>query len=187
MKLHFDDIRNFLDHHKVELDVAEFHGLISGLVCAGDCLDEIDDWLPMLLTQDYLSDAQYLPIKHEVQKAYAEIEDSLVSDGFGYQLVLPSDLHSHEERVNSLTAWCSGFVTTLIEYAGIGDESLSGDELEFVADVKTISQTQIEPGDAAEFESVYVEIEEYLRVGVQLVYEHLNPAASPASQNPQEI
>lgn len=176
MNLEFQEVEYFLDLHKWSIGAAEFHGLISGLICAGAQDDDIDNWLPVLLDNGYLKNEEYRPIKRDVRSAFLTVRSLLNDDGFEYQILLPDDSHPIESRLDALNLWCRGFLMTLKEYGEVDADQLSVDCCEFVEDVQSISDAQIEVDDTQDdSEENLFAIQEYLRVGVQLVYEDLNP------------
>ncbi len=182
MTLEYDEIRDFLTQHNWSVGAAEFHGLLSGLICAGVGDDDIDNWLPVLLQGGYLNNQEYAPIEQEVRSVFFEVQNMLNNDGFEYKILLPDDSQTIESRALSLHSWCRGFLSTLIEYGDIEIDQLSTDCCEFVADIQTISDAEIQVDDSSDdAESDLIAIEEYLRVGVQLIYEHLNPLESDQS------
>lgn len=98
--------------------------------------------------------------------------------GMRFELLLPGDEESLDERTSSLADWARGFVLALLR----GDESavtgLGGDSGEFLQDLIKIGEAR-PGGQTEEDERALVEIEEYIRVGVQLVFEDLQPDPQP--------
>jgi uncharacterized protein YgfB (UPF0149 family) len=100
-----------------------------------------------------------------------------------FEPLLPDDAASLAERVESLAAWCQGF---LYGFGAAGTANRSGlpDSVsEFLADLARISQVgDVGSGTEEVEEAAYAELVEFLRVGVQLVYDELAAlrAAQPA-------
>jgi len=94
-----------------------------------------------------------------------------------FQPLLPDDAEPLVQRVDGLAQWCQGFNHGLFVAARIGDaeaELSSGNTAEIVRDFGDLAQVAV--GDEepdAEGEAAYVELVEYIRVSVQLVYEEL--------------
>lgn len=82
-------------------------------------------------------------------------------------------------QVERLGEWARGYVLGL-GLAGIGQpQPLPGEAGEFVRDAMQISEVEMDRGvDTEQQEREVAEIVEYLRVGVQLVYEQLQRHAS---------
>ena len=98
-------------------------------------------------------------------------------------LCLPGDDDDIRDRVDSLAAWASGFLSGLGEAAALRGESAQAlleaaplDEL--LADLGDIARAgvddELDDGEEAA-ESAYAELVEYLRVAAQLSYETLAP------------
>ncbi|GAB4513913.1 MAG: hypothetical protein Tsb0026_19010 [Sulfuricaulis sp.] len=93
--------------------------------------------------------------------------------------LLPGDEHSLAEQIESLSDWCRGYLLGL-HAGGVKDgQVLAGDAGEIIRDITRISEAELDGSQADEEEArALVEIVEYLRVGVQLVFEELQPTAS---------
>ena len=93
---------------------------------------------------------------------------------------MPDDAELLAERVDALAQWCQGFNHGLFVAARIADaeaELTSGNTAEIVRDFSEIAQVAVGKDDPdADGEAAYVELVEYLRVSVQLVYEELAAA-----------
>jgi len=80
-------------------------------------------------------------------------------------------------RISGLADWCSGFSLGLI-MGGLNDKMLVTDHVkEFVEDVQYISDASFsEPEENSnQAERSFTEIEEYVRMGVLLLNEELQP------------
>lgn len=100
--------------------------------------------------------------------------------GMQFALLLPGEDEPTAERAESLADWARGFALALLRDGELKLESLGGDSAEVVQDLLKISEA--EPGeDPEEDERALVELEEYIRVGVQLMFEELQPDAHEES------
>ena len=80
-------------------------------------------------------------------------------------------------RISGLADWCSGFSLGLI-MGGLNDKMLVSDDVrEFVEDVQYISDASFSAEDSStdQSEQSFTEIEEYVRMGVLLINEELQP------------
>ena len=176
MTLNFDAVNATLKQFDMEIDAAYFHGLLSGLVCAGVQDDEIDDWLPALFANRFMSEEDYQQYSDHVLGSFQSVRAELDQDGFGFQILLPDEQIPMHYRVEMMGSWCQGFRMALIDYAETAIESLPDDCAEFVDDVANLVAIEAdddEPQDRAD--ESFMMLEEHLRVGVQLVFEHMNP------------
>jgi uncharacterized protein YgfB (UPF0149 family) len=106
-----------------------------------------------------------------------------MNDPFGgFQLLLPDDDDDLGERTDALATWCLGFVYGLAA-GGISEESeLPEDTKELLMDFIEISRAGNDLGDQdddsasdEEDELAFMEIVEYVRTGVLLINEELQP------------
>ncbi len=176
MELHFVQIEQILDQYELEIDAAYFHGMLSGLVCAGIEDDDIDDWLPALIRNRFMAQDDYQQFSDTVLGTFQSIKSELNQDGFGFQILLPDDETSLNHRVDMMGSWCRGYLVALIDYAETVLEALPDDCAEFVNDVSDIVELEVEDDEPQDIlDESFMMLEEHLRVGVQLIYEHMNP------------
>ncbi len=176
MNLIYQEIEQTLKQYELEMDAAYFHGMLSGLVCAGIEESDIDDWLPTLISKRFLAQTDYENFSDRVLTAFHVVRDKLNHDGFDYEILLPDYECPLGHRVDSMGSWCRGYLVALLDYAETAVEDLSDDCVEFVEDVEQMVNLEIDDDESADsLDESYVLLEEHLRVGVQLLYEHLNP------------
>jgi uncharacterized protein YgfB (UPF0149 family) len=106
-----------------------------------------------------------------------------------YQLFLPDDDESLEARVEALGVWCQGFVYGLAAGGVQEDSVIPDDSKELITDIIEISRAGYVADDEAEErvgvvndddedEAAFMEVSEYVRMGVLLIYEELQPLQS---------
>jgi uncharacterized protein YgfB (UPF0149 family) len=102
-----------------------------------------------------------------------------------FRLLLLDDDDALPERVETLAAWCQGFIYGLAAGGIKQDTELPEDTAELLRDMVEISRAGQETDDALAEESeedddevAYMEIEEYVRMGTLLIYEELQPLQS---------
>jgi uncharacterized protein YgfB (UPF0149 family) len=93
---------------------------------------------------------------------------------------LPEDDAAVEERVEALGQWCQGFLLG-ISAGGLKDlDKLPGDSGEILRDMVEIARVgsyELEGGD--EDEESFQQLLEYVRTGVLLLNEEVNPTTAP--------
>lgn len=94
--------------------------------------------------------------------------------GAEFALLLPGDDAPIDDRTGALADWARGFAVALLRGNELTPEGLDGDSTEVVQDLVKISEAR-PGGDSEEDERALTELEEYMRVGVQLVFEELHP------------
>ncbi len=155
---------------------AECHGVLCGILCASGSSD-MQQWVRHLFearTTDREISADSLRLLHDVhQCTLSEINHETLE----FTMLLPDQLESLDVRISGLADWCSGFSLGLI-MGGLNDQMLVSDDVrEFVEDVQYISGASFseEESDLDQAEKSFTEIEEYVRMGVLLINEELQP------------
>jgi uncharacterized protein len=95
-----------------------------------------------------------------------------------FRMLLPDEDASLEERAVALAAWCSGFLYGLATHGLRPMEELPEELREILTDFSEIGRAGVaeeEVGEAGE--NALAELEEYVRVGAQLVYDECRPPA----------
>lgn len=157
---------------------AEFHGLLCGMLCADPGLTRTG-WIKAISREirDLEADNTVL------QQLYRATRSQIDSDELDFRLLLPDDDQALGERALALGDWCQGFLSGL----GLGGLNATADlpdeADEFIQDVSQIAQLGLGAGDDEEGdETAYAEIVEYLRVGVLLLRQTLDPSPAVPGQ-----
>ncbi len=156
---------------------AEAHGTLCGLLCAA-----VED-LPGTWIHNTLADAQENPRQLPVstRRTFEELYEKSLTALEGQQMtfapLLPDDRSELRERTSALARWCQGFLYGLAVRGLREFSELDGEIREFLEDMAEISRAELEPEDlpSEADEAAYAELVEYVRVGVQLMYETVNP------------
>ncbi len=94
-----------------------------------------------------------------------------------FDLLLPGDEYPLTERADALGDWARGFIHGLLAGGVTDPAALPGEAGEFINDMLKILDVEVSETDTIETqEKALVELVEYIRAGVQLVYEELHPA-----------
>jgi uncharacterized protein YgfB (UPF0149 family) len=155
---------------------AEAHGTLCGLLCAA-----ADD-LPGAWIHNTLADAQenprQLPVntRRTLEALYERSLTALEGQQMTFAPLLPDDRSELPKRTSALAGWCQGFLYGLAVRGLREFSELDGEIREFLEDMVEISRAELEvealPSEADE--AAYAELVEYVRVGVQLMYETVN-------------
>lgn len=178
------DLEELLYRIDATMVAAEAHGTLCGMLCARGTV-ELSEWVDHVVGEQ----EQGSELLHDVVHKLSDLHQStleMMNDATGeFRLLLPDDDEPLPERVDALAAWCQGFVYGLAA-GGITEESeLPEDTDELLRDMIEISRArhdaddeEAEESDANDDEVAYMEIEEYVRMGVLLMYEELQPLQS---------
>jgi yecA family protein len=174
----------------LNLDPAECHGNLCGLLCATDTV-EGTAWVNQVLAgQLDFAGTNMSPVQAALEEEdrtplltlYKGTVEQLDDPEYGFSLLLPDDDIPLARRVEALSAWCQGFLLGL-SLGGVQEQSgLTGDSHEVLRDFVEISRLGTGEGDDSnEDETAFAEIAEYVRMAVLLIYEELRPlrAARP--------
>ena len=98
---------------------------------------------------------------------------------------MPDDDEPIERRTEALTLWCNGFVYGLGTGGAPDPERLPGDAGEIVRDLAQIMRAGVDEREGIEAnESALAELVEFVRVGVQVVFEELGALRQPIAGAP---
>lgn len=173
---HYTQLDRVLRDSGCVVDAAECHGVLCGIICASGQSD-MQGWVRYLFENregDAEVSAESLGILHSVHEAtLAEINHETLE----FTLLLPDTEEALGTRAQGLSDWCAGFSFGLT-LGGLNDKMLAtGDSREFVEDIQHISSATLgdETGQDEQDEDSLVQIEEYVRMGVLLLNEELQP------------
>ena len=152
------------------LGPAEVHGVLTGALCAPD--DAEPAWRRLILESEAAA-----PAAEALFEQLVELQEltraMLEGSEFGFELLLPGGDAGLSEQLAGFTDWCRGFLLGLAA-GGLADRrALSAEITEFLEDVVQMSEAELEAEgtDAEGEERALAELVEYLRAGVQILYE----------------
>lgn len=171
--LDYSALSEALHRIAVETPPAELHGQLCGLLSSRPDL-QAEQWLaeavPELIEAKQRGDALAAGSEALLQQLFRDSEAGIQDRELGFRLMLPDDSESLPQRLEELAEWCNGFLMGLA-MGGIKDfKNLPGDIPEFLEDMMEISRAgNYELRDEEEDETAYMELLEYIRMGVMLV------------------
>ena len=115
-----------------------------------------------------------------LQAVYESTRAALTGTLMQFELLLPDDSQPLAQRTEALTLWCNGFVYGLGVSGADDPEKLPGDAGEIVRDLSQIMRAGVDEADGAEAnESSLTELIEFVRIGVQVIFEDLSALRAP--------
>ena len=168
----YQQIQQLLAQERSLADAAEAHGTLAGCLCGASDY-RFEDWLREILPEGRAGAAASTTL----QELYTATATALLQPDMEFELLLPEDEESIEVRTAALAQWCQGFLYGL-GTGSIPDASkLPGDVGEIVRDFVEITRAGVDGDQDPEAnESAYAELVEFVRVGVQLLFEELGGA-----------
>ncbi len=157
-------------------NASESHGNLIGLYSTKP-ETAINEWLTTLATDAGVDSAA---LGRELGVEAERLIGLLRAQDLSFQLLLPDDDEELPARVAALAQWCQGYLYGLAQGGIRQFEGLPGDCTEILEDF--VELTKARSDDVSEnSERDFFELSEYVRVGVQLVFEELAELASAAS------
>jgi hypothetical protein len=169
------------------MGATESHGALCGMLCAQGATEASQWMLYVLGEHEETSKLLQQTGKKLLQIHQISVEQMNDTDA-EFELMLPDDDEPLEMRVEALGTWCQGFVYGLA-VGGIKEETvLPEDSKELIKDILEISRAGYVADNEAELateeenteedEVAFMEVSEYVRMGILLIYEELQPLQS---------
>jgi uncharacterized protein YgfB (UPF0149 family) len=171
----YADIQQVLADERSLTDAAEAHGALAGALCTVPTY-RFEDWLHEILPEGQAQAAATVTLG----ELFAGTHEALSGEMLEFQPLLPADAQPIDERTTALAQWCVGFLYGLGSSSITDVNQLPGEVGEVVRDFTEITQVGVDRSDSAESnESAYAELVEFVRVGVQLVFDELGSLRTP--------
>lgn len=163
---------------------AESHGALCGMLCARGTI-ELSEWVDHVIGEQEPGSELLHSVVHKLSELHQSTLEMMNDVTGSFKLLLMDDEEPLPDRVEALATWCQGFIYGL----GVGgikeDSELPEDAAELLRDMIEISRAghdvddeDIEAADDNEDEVAYMEVEEYVRMGVRYIFEELQPLQS---------
>jgi yecA family protein len=169
------------------MGAAEAHGALCGMLCAQGSID-LSEWSDHVLGEQDPSNVLLHDVVHVLSALHQNTLEQLNDAMAEFNLLLPDEEEELAMRVEELANWCQGFVYGLAAGGIKQDTELPTDSSELIHDMIEISRAGhdeelVDEGDAEEDsdednEVAYMEITEYVRTGILLIHEELQPLQS---------
>ena len=176
----YHHIEQLLRQERSLADAAEAHGTLAGCLCATAGY-RLEDWLREILPEGRAAPESTAALG----ELFTATTAALVQPDMEFELLLPADEEPIDVRTAALAQWCQGFLYGLGAGAITDATGLPGDAGEIVRDFTEISRAGVDATQEAESnEAAYAELVEFVRVGVQLLFEELGalrPPSAPAA------
>ncbi len=192
VNLSLQNLDSALSQLNVPLSVSEVHGLCCGLLCAQTSTAAKTHWFTELLDAASLAAADIAPMASQLKTMddwFGQTLSSLNDTDLEFMPALPDDETPVGVRVRALGDFCAGFTYGIgLAIAQQGNRTLPDDSREIIEDFQAIDAADPvgEADDEGESptlevqENVYVELLEFVRVGVLLVLEECRPTTKAA-------
>ena len=169
------DLDIALQDAEADYNAAEAQAIACGLLAVNIASDKIV-WVQLLFGEINADNAAQVKAIKLAGELFEQTKMQLQDSNLGFDLLLPEEDESLYARVTALQQWCSGFILG-VGIAGIKDHSkLPEDSRELLADFTEIGiEGEFDLEKMDESEEAFIEISEYIRMGVLLINEELQP------------
>lgn len=176
----YTELNRVLSKTSLKLHPSQVHGLVAGILCGNP--DSTSAW------EELVTGGKDTGKTHEVLQAlYDETKKQLAEFLFEFQLVLPSDSDELLVRAEALMLWCQGFLTGL-KLTNVPITGRKPSEVtEAINDLIEIAKMNYEDVISnEEDESAYIELVEYIRMAVILIYQELREQSTKKPSHPSK-
>ncbi len=175
----YAEIQRVLADERSVTDASEAHGTLAGALCT-TAEYRFEDWL-----QEILPEGRAQPISTgALRSLYFVTAETLNGAEMEFHPLLPEDDAPLDERTAALAQWCVGFLYGLGSSSIQDLSKLPGEVGEVIRDFDEITRVGVDGGEGDEQnESAYAELVEFVRVGVQLVFEELEGLRAPSAEH----
>ncbi len=168
----YTHVQQLLAQARSLADAAEAHGTLAGCLC-GAADYAFEEWLREILPEGRADPAAVATLR----ELYTSTAQALLLPDMEFEPLLPGDAQPIAARTAALAEWCQGFLYGLGAGAIPDPGGLPGEAGEIVRDFAEITRAGVDAGEEQESnESAYAELVEFVRVGVQLLFEELAAA-----------
>lgn len=169
----YDTVVQALTAGGSSVNAAEAHGCLVGALCARRVYLPAE-WLEELLPEAPEKAAEPAAEAGPLHELFTHSRTVLESGDMEFEPLLPPDEADLAERVEALGAWAQGFLYGFGAAGPFPRGTLPAEVAEVLSDLAEVSRAGAVGSETEEAEeSALAELVEYLRVGVQLIYDEL--------------
>ncbi len=175
--VNYKHIESLLRRADCQYSAAEIHGVACGMLAVNINADD-ELWLGQVFQERDAQNALQQSTSRELSFYIQQIRTQMQDSNLEFSLLLPDDDEALEDRVEAMQEWTQGFLMG-VSLAGLKEfSSLPDDSKELIDDFVEISSAGRFDTQDEESEEAYLHIVEYLRMGVLLIAEELQPSTS---------
>lgn len=175
----YNPLQDALETADADMGAAEAHGALCGMSCASGKA-ELQDWLAQIFDELNMENTAIQNASQLLVGLLNSTREQLNDPEAALQLLLPDEDTKLAARVEALAHWCQGF-TYGLGAGGLKETTeLPADTQELIRDMVEIARAahDEESVDEADEED-YMHLQEYVRMGVLLINEELQPIKAP--------
>ena len=170
----------------IDLTASEVHGTLVGAISNHLKSGMTPDLLKLIEPQADQADDNMSQLKDSLQDLYRETSEQLFEGKDTFDILLPADDEPLSNRVHGIATWARGYTLGLLYNNAFSVDQLPESAPEFVRDLMQIADVEMGEGDENDEERSLVELHEYIKVGVQLVFEFIYSERSSETPTTQQ-
>lgn len=156
-----------------ELSPSEVHGTIMGSICNHMKSGHTPDLLKLIEPEADQNDGRFNQLKETLYDLYRDNTEMLLESKEGFGLILPDEEERIDVRVEGIATWCKGFLLGLLYNNAFSIDQIPESGSEIVRDMMEIAEAASGFDGDNEEDWALAELEEYVKVGSQLVFEFI--------------
>lgn len=158
---------------------AEAHGILCGLLIK-ETSTPLEHYLRLISGASSDSQLQGPDTEALLSALYEITRHQLQDPNLGLELLLPEDDEPLDSRFDAAFEWARGLIYGFAELGISAPDSLPADSADFYRDCSQLARQDYEiEDDSVENEELYMELQEFLRMGTLLTQEELQPIKAP--------
>ncbi len=167
----------------LELSPSEVHGTIIGAITNHLKTGLSPDLLKLVEPQADANDGRFSQLNTMLYDLYREYSELLFNGGEGYDLIMPDDDEALATQVDGIAGWSKGYLLGLLYNDVFSIDQIPESGAEIARDLMEIAEAGA--GDAPESEESWalLELQEYVKVGSQLIFEFIYSERSADAPN----
>ena len=182
----FEELQSVLDEAMGAVAAGEIHGEICGILFSNG-LNGAPVWLSEIMRDSDGNAGAAAECERVLRQLIDQVRANLNGLLLEFAPLLPDDDVQLDTRAHVLGLWCQGYLRGLLQPlpGAHGGRSLreDADVAEIIDDLAEISRaTHDNEQDSQLGEQSFAELEQYVRVGAQLIFEALHQSASGSGQ-----
>lgn len=157
----------------LEISVSEVHGTIVGAIANHMKSGITPDLLGLIEPNADKTNPSYSHFSELLYELYRENSELLIEGKEGFGLLLPDDDEPFELRVDAVATWCKGYLLGLLYNNKFSIDQVPESGSEIARDFLQIAEASAGQDDEQQEDWALGELEEYLKVGAQLIFEFI--------------
>ncbi|MFT5574328.1 MAG: hypothetical protein ACI9FR_003270 [Cryomorphaceae bacterium] len=182
----FTQIEATLALSDIELSVSEVHGTVVGAISNHMKSGVTPDLLKLIEPAANPDDPRFSQLRELLYDMYRENSEVLLESKEGFAPLLPNDDESLSMRVDGLATWCKGFLLGLLYNNAFSIDQIPEGGAEIARDMLEIAEAGVGSDEEREEDWALSELEEYIKVGAQLIFEFIYSERSAAAPKPSQ-